>query len=134
MAEEMDLQQCLRTVKIFNDAGFKHIHFLGGEPLASPHIHEVIKCAKEFDMIITINSNACLLDDNARKLMIDLKVDQFAASLDGCSASVNDTIRGIGTFETVISNMKSLNKLKREANSKLETVFVFTLTKKTLPN
>ncbi len=132
MAEEMDLPQCLHTVKTFADAGFKHIHFLGGEPLASPHIYEVIKCAKEFDMIITINSNACLLDDNARKLIVDLKVDQFAASLDGCSASVNDVIRGSGTFETVVSNMKLLNDLKRKTNSKLETTFVFTLTKKNI--
>jgi radical SAM protein with 4Fe4S-binding SPASM domain len=132
MAEEMDLQQCLHTVKTFVDADFKHIHFLGGEPLASPHIYEVIKYAKEFDMIITINSNACLLDASARKLMIDLKVDQFAASLDGCSASVNDAIRGSGTFETAISNMELLNNLKCERNSNLETAFVFTLTKKNI--
>ena len=76
MTEEMDLQQCLHTVKTFSDAGFGHIHFLGGEPLTSPHIFEVIRYAKELNMITTINSNACLLDDNARKLLIDLKVDQ----------------------------------------------------------
>ena len=132
MTEEMDLQQCLDTVKMLSDAGFGHIHFLGGEPLASPHIFEVIKCAKELDMITTINSNACLLDDNARKLLIDLKVDHFAASLDGCSSAINDAIRGNGTFESVVSNMKLLNELKRETNSELETALVFTLTKKNI--
>jgi len=71
MTEEMDLQQCLHTVKTFSDAGFGHIHFLGGEPLTSPHIFEVIRCAKELNMIITINSNACLLDYNTRKLLIE---------------------------------------------------------------
>jgi len=132
MSEEMDLNQCLLTVKTFADAGFKHIHLLGGEPLASPHIFEIIKYAKEFDMIITVNSNACLLDEKTINMLIDLRVEQFAASLDGCSAPVNDAIRGNGTFETVISNMKLLNKLKEEKKSTLETAFVFTLTKKNI--
>ncbi len=132
MPEEMNLQQCLHTVKSFYDAGFKHIHFLGGEPLTSPHIFDVIRYAKKLNMITTINSNACLLDSDARQLLIDLKVDQFAASLDGCSALVNDAIRGEGTFETIITNMKLLNGLRRDTNSALETVFVFTLTKKNI--
>lgn len=132
IVDEMDLQQCLHAVKSFFDAGFRHIHFLGGEPLVSPHIFDVIKYAKELNMIVTINSNACLLNDDTRKLIIDLKVDQFAASLDGCSASINDAIRGKGTFETVISNMRLLNELKSDMSSNLETAFVFTLTKENI--
>lgn len=128
----MNLEECIHTVKYFYDAGFGHIHFLGGEPLSSPYIFDVIKYAKELDMIITINSNACLLTADTQQKLMDLGVDQFAASLDGCTASVNNSIRGNGTFEKVISNMKQLNKLKKRNNSSLETALVFTLTKKNL--
>ena len=129
---DMNLEQCIRTVECFSGAGFEHIHFLGGEPLASPYIFDVIKYAKKLDMIITINSNACLLTANTQQKLIDLGVDQFAASLDGCTASVNDSIRGNGTFEKVISNMKQFNELKKRNHSSLETALVFTLTKKNL--
>ena len=128
----MNLKQCLHAVEYFSTAGFEHIHFLGGEPLASPYIFDVIKRAKELGMITTINSNACLLTEAAQQKLIDLGVDQFAASLDGCTALVNDSIRGNGTFEKVVSNMKQLNEKKRKCNASLETVLVFTLTKKNL--
>ena len=129
---EMNLEQCIRTVEYFSSAGFGHIHFLGGEPLASPYIFDVIKRAKELGMIITINSNACLLTADIQQKLIDLGVDQFAASLDGCTAIVNDSIRGNGTFEKVVSNMKQLNEQIKRNHSPLETVLVFTLTKKNL--
>ena len=132
MENEMNLKQCLHTVECFSADGFKHIHFLGGEPLASPYIFDVIKRAKELGMIITINSNACLLTEDTQQKLIDLGVDQFAASLDGCTALVNDAIRGEGTFKKVMSNMKQLNELKQRCNSSLETALVFTLTKKNL--
>jgi len=128
ISEEMDLEQCLNTVRSFSEAGFKHIHFLGGEPLMSPYIYDTTEYAKKLGMTITINSNACLLDSAAQKKLIDLKVDQFAASLDGCSASVNDAIRGSGTFERIVSNMKAFNELK-SATGYTETALVFTLTK-----
>jgi MoaA/NifB/PqqE/SkfB family radical SAM enzyme len=125
----MNLQQCISTVEAFFNAGFGHIHFLGGEPLASPYIFDVIKYAKELGMIITINSNAILLDHNIQNILIDLKVDQFAASLDGCSSHVNDSIRGVGTFDKVITNMKAFNELKTHLHSSITTALVFTLTK-----
>lgn len=132
MENEMNLEQCIHTVEYFSGAGFGHIHFLGGEPLASPYIFNVIKRAKELGLIITINSNACLLTPETQQILIDLGVDQFAASLDGCTALVNDSIRGNGTFEKVVNNMKQLNERTKIYNSSLETALVFTLTKKNL--
>lgn len=67
MDSEMALEQCINTVEYFSNAGFGHIHFLGGEPLASPHIFDVIKRAKELGMRISINSNACLLTENKKE-------------------------------------------------------------------
>ncbi|MCI9639186.1 MAG: radical SAM protein [Emergencia sp.] len=130
--KEMGLDQCIKAVHSFYDAGFRHIHMLGGEPLAAPYLYEIIKAAKELEMVVTINSNAVLLTPEVQDMLIDLKVDQFASSLDGCTAAVNDSIRGEGTFEKVIKNMKAFNKRIKECNSPLETVIVFCTTKKNL--
>ena len=132
MNSEMNLEQCIYTVEYFSKAGFNHIHFLGGEPLTSPYLFDVIKRAKELKMTVTINSNACLLTDDIQQKLIDYGVDQFAASLDGCTALINDSIRGNGTFERVVSNMTQLNTKKIKKDSALETALVFTLTKKNL--
>lgn len=132
MKSEMNLEQCIYTVEYFSKAGFSHIHFLGGEPLTSPYLFDVIKRAKDLNMTITINSNACLLTDDVQQKLIDYGVNQFAASLDGCTALINDSIRGDGTFERVVSNMMQLNAKKEKNDSALETALVFTLTKKNL--
>lgn len=129
ITEELNLIDCLQTVDKFHEQGFKHIHFLGGEPLSSPIIFDVISHAKKYDMKITINSNAILLNEKLQEQLINLKVDQFAASLDGASAVVNDKIRGNGTFDKVSNNMTQLKKRIKEKNSSMETVLVFTLTK-----
>lgn len=131
--EEMNLEQCKHTVDNFAKAGFEHIHFLGGEPLASPYLFDVIEYAKKnYNMCITINSNACLLTESICRKLIELNVEQYAASLDGCTAQVNDAIRGTGTYEKVLANMKMLNSIKKEYSQNMETVFVFTLTKKNI--
>lgn len=129
---ELSLNDCLRAIDSFCSAGFGHIHFLGGEPLASPHIFKVIKYAKEKNFIVTINSNACLLDTVTQEKLIELGVDHYAASIDGCTSEVNDSIRGVGTYDKVIENMTSFNNLIKQKNAKIETAFVYTLTKKNL--
>ena len=118
---EMSLEQCISAVDKIANAGFTHIHFLGGEPLLSPHLFKVIKHAKQYGIIITLNSNACLLTRDIRRLLFESGVDQYAASLDGCTSIINDAIRGEGTFECVVTNMMALSQEKNIRQSALQT-------------
>lgn len=130
---ELSKDECLEAVDKFYQDGFRHIHFLGGEPLASPYLFDVIERSKELGMLITINSNAVLLTDEVQRKILDLKVDHFAASLDGASSKINDSIRGEGTFEQVCKNLKKFNELRKSRMDCLtETAIVFTLTKANL--
>ncbi|WP_338881117.1 PqqD family peptide modification chaperone (plasmid) [Clostridium perfringens] len=126
---ELSLEECLKTVDKLYEAGFGHIHFLGGEPLFSENIFPVIKKAKKYGMLISINSNAILLTEEVQNKLIELDIDQYAASIDGCTAKVNDSIRGAGTFDLICKNMKNFNALIKKSKSKIETLIVFTLTK-----
>ena len=125
---DLDLETSIKTVKQLYLNGFNHIHFLGGEPLMADHLYEVIKVAKNYDMCVTINSNATLLDEKMQKNLIDLRVDHYAASLDGADEETNDEIRGKGTFRAVCNNMKILKQEIKRQNSDMQTAIAFTLT------
>lgn len=126
---ELTLSECFKVVDKIHEAGFRRIHFLGGEPLASPYIFDVIAYAKKYNFIISINSNATLLNDKTQNKLIDLGVDQFSASLDGATPDTNDKIRGTGVFKSVVENINSLNKKIRLQKSHMQTAIVSAITK-----
>ncbi len=127
--DELSLEESLKIVELIAQNGFERIHFLGGEPLASPNLFSVIKRAKEFGMLITMNSNATLLSPDVQEKLIDLQVDHFAASIDGTTIETNDRIRGKGTFKIVCENMRQLNERINNVNSSMQTALVSTITK-----
>ena len=130
--QEMSSAEALRCVDMFFQDGIEHIHLLGGEPLASQYLFPVIERAKKYGMIVTINSNACLLTPTVQAKLLENDVDQFAASLDGCTPETNDAIRGKGVFHTVVRNMTSFVQRIREGKNQTKTAIVFTVTKKNL--
>ena len=126
---ELNLDEGKKVIDKIHEQGFTVIHFLGGEPLASENIFELIKYAKNYGMEVSLNSNATLLDEAIQDKLIELKVDRFSASIDGATATTNDAIRGNGVFEKVCNNMKSLNKKIVQKNSTMQTSIVSVLTK-----
>ena len=107
---ELDQEAALQAVDRFAENGVNHIHFLGGEPLLAKNIFAIIRRAKEYDMCVTINSNATLLSDQMIEQLIAFEIDHFCASLDGATEKTNDAIRGDGTFDIVCRNMKKFTK------------------------
>ena len=129
LEDELNLEEGKKVIDKLYENGFSVIHFLGGEPLASSNIFELIKYAKNYGFEVSLNSNATLLEDFTQNKLIELQVDRFSASLDGATAATNDSIRGTGVFEKVCKNMKSLNKKILQQNSSLQTSIVSVLTK-----
>lgn len=78
ITHDLDLNTCLETVKQLHQHNIEHIHFLGGEPLLAQTLEDVIKEAKKYDMYISINSNAVLLDENMQN---KLDCQQFPRQL-----------------------------------------------------
>lgn len=85
----------------------------GGEPFLYPNIFDVIKKIKEKNIIITIQTNATLINElYAEKLskILDLKNDRIDISLEGATEDSHDSIRGKGTFAKTINAIKLLRK------------------------
>lgn len=127
--QDLTTQQAIEAINKIADVGFKHLHLLGGEPLARPDLIKLIAHARSRGLRVTINSNGTLLDERKANEMIDLGVEQFTVSLDGATPEVNDLIRGKGSFARATRNLRMLVNLINRRNSPMQTAIAFTLTK-----
>ena len=108
--DSFDFEEFVRKMKNYQ---LSRIHILGGEPLVSKNLFKVIEWAREKKIKISINTNGIFLsEDMIGKLSYYDNIDQITVSIDGGNAIDNDYIRGAGTFNKVISNLK-LNKSKK---------------------
>lgn len=104
---------------------FRRWHLLGGEPLMSSHLFEVLDYALKKDILVSINTNGVYLDERMiDKLRAYPNLDQVTVSLDGGNEADNDAIRGKGTFSKVVSNLQKFKT--RAPNIKLNLACVMT--------
>ena len=76
-----------------------NVIFLGGEPTLHPDLSRAVKQARDLAYAsVTIDTNGYLFHDILDRVTPE-EVDFFSFSLDGPSPSVNDSLRGKGSFE-----------------------------------
>jgi radical SAM protein with 4Fe4S-binding SPASM domain len=86
-----------------------------GEPLLHPNIVEMVKYAKDKGIIeVMFNTNATLLTEDMAKRLIAAGLDKLICSVDGCTAEVYEKVRIGAKFETVLNNIKNLQRIKKE--------------------
>lgn len=110
--EMMTVEQVRATLDEAYKQGVREYYFTGGEPFLHPHIRELITLTLA-QGALTILTNGILIDDEMAAWLgqifctapysLDLRV-----SLDGYTATDNDTVRGKGTFERIIAGIKRL--------------------------
>ncbi len=89
-----------------------------GEPLLHPRIVDMVKYAKEKGILeVMFNTNATLLDEKKARALIAAGLDKLICSVDGCTKEVYESVRIGADFDTVLKNIKTLQKLKKEMKS-----------------
>ncbi len=87
-----------------------NVIFLGGEPTLHPELAGAVKHARELGYAsVTIDTNGYLFNNILERVTPE-EVDYFSFSLDGSSSSVNDPIRGAGSFEACTKGMKEAER------------------------
>jgi MoaA/NifB/PqqE/SkfB family radical SAM enzyme len=85
--------------------------FLGGEPTLHPDLYLAVKKANELGFkSVTIDTNGYLFNDILLKLEPD-EIDYFSFSLDGATRETNDMIRGQGSYDKCIENIKQASSM-----------------------
>lgn len=103
-----------------------------GEPLLDKKIFSRIAALKKSKMLISINTNASLLDqDNGRKL-IEAGLDRLNISFDGYSRETYNKIRINLDYDKVINNIKEFIALKKKLGTGPNTKITFVCLKENI--
>jgi len=108
----MPLEQAKSTVQLWLDQGLRNVRFSGGEPLLYKGLSELVSMCREGGVErIAVSSNGSFPFERYTEL-VDLGVNDFSISLDGCCASVGDTMAGVdGAWEVVVDNIRRLSQI-----------------------
>lgn len=111
-SSDIDFNQLIELLEIFHKWGAYKLSFLGGEPtlyydkVNGKKLSDVILLAKQIGYkYVRIDTNgqfdsAFLNDDGIKQL------DEITFSLDGHDHETNDVVRGIGSYQKCINNLK----------------------------
>lgn len=86
-----------------------------GEPTLDKRLPEFVAYAKESGIIdVMFNTNATLLTENLIYKLIEGGLDKIICSVDGYTKKTYEKIRVGANFETVLANIKNLQRIKKE--------------------
>ncbi len=106
------------------------IHMSGyGEPLAHPHILELVRLAKATGAKVEMTTNGMLLTAKMAEALIELDLDRLMVSIDSVEPDIYNEIRVKSDYQQVISNFRQLRRLKlrgkgRHSNPQVGISFV----------
>ena len=114
--EELSLPDIKKLLKILEEEfNCETIVLSGGEPLAHPHIIDIIKLIEYNNLKYGIITSA--ITNNAEVLLkIARTAEWVQVSLDAADEKLYEEIRGINAYKTVIDNIKQMNRI-RSSNS-----------------
>ena len=98
----------------------KEIRWQGGEVFLSPYFETLFTEAEKYPrMRHSFTTNGLLLNEKWAKRLLNANVDRITFSIDGVTKDVYEKIRRGGHFETLLSNLEALNKLRKNKLGKM---------------
>jgi radical SAM protein with 4Fe4S-binding SPASM domain len=92
--DELTLEQKLKVIDMFDEAGVTMIAFSGGEPLMSPDFWKIAEYASKKGMYTTIATNGTLLTKGIVDKLADVGVKYIEISLDSADPAIHNEFRG----------------------------------------
>ncbi len=109
---DIPIEKIAECLEYTRPAGTR-LYLWGGEPLVYKHFHELCMMLKEDPRHTTVCTNGLLIEEHLDDLLDISENLVLLISLDGLK-EINDSIRGRGTFDRVVSNIKHLRALADE--------------------
>jgi radical SAM protein with 4Fe4S-binding SPASM domain len=98
----------MRVVDQLDEAGVAAISFSGGEPLMNKHLLPVAEYASSKGFYLSVATNGTLITPEMARRMKDAGIGYAEVSIDGPTAEIHDTFRGVkGAFDRTIAGLKN---------------------------
>ncbi|MBF0557338.1 MAG: radical SAM protein [Nitrospirae bacterium] len=103
--------------KIIDEGADKNLYGvkfnIRGEPLLHPQIYDFVRYAKSKGLVdVYFNTNAMLLSEESSAKLIDAGLDRISISFEGYTKEIYERSRSGSSYETVLSNIESMQLLK----------------------
>ncbi|MFA9375875.1 MAG: radical SAM protein [Lachnotalea sp.] len=108
ITQSMELKDFKSTIFKLKNYGLKQVAFILKEPMMYPDIFEAIRYCSNSGMETEIITNGTLISKENVGQLIESGITVINISIEGISDKTNDSIRGKGTFNKVIENIKLL--------------------------
>ncbi|MDI6826347.1 MAG: radical SAM protein [Candidatus Aenigmarchaeota archaeon] len=119
--KELSVDVMKRIMDECRDLGINYISFVGGEALVRrKDTLELVGYANSKGLHTTIVSNAYFLDEKVCEKLLDVGLNRLALSLDGAKRETHDFIRGRGNYDKVIEAAKTILKLRKKKQIKVD--------------
>jgi len=100
--------ELLKVIDQLGQAKVFNIGIFGGEPLMHGDFFKILKRIQSYPVIVSLNTNASLIDRPLAKKLQESKIRSFCVSFDGSRPEVMDRMRGAGAFTGCLSGVKYL--------------------------
>ena len=108
--DELDTKKCKEVLKQLKDFGVEEIYFSGGEPFSRNDILEILKTARNYNIVCNISTNGSFLTEKLVKELSKLDLNKVHISLDSNIEDAFNEFRGGKYFEPTINAIKLLKK------------------------
>ena len=117
---DMNHEEIVHLFEVLEKEKFTHLQLLGGEPLMSPYIEEVFELSKEKNVNLIITTNGTILTKGLLKALGNDNIEQINFSFESHMREKNDYVRGKGTFQIALNNIKEILVEKNKCRAKTQ--------------
>ncbi|MDO8661729.1 MAG: radical SAM protein [Candidatus Omnitrophota bacterium] len=110
--DRLSLEEIEGAIKILLQYKLKEVVISGGEPLLHPEITKILKLLKEHHLRVTLCTNGMLLKELGQE--VACFTDKLVISLDGDTAPLHDSIRGVPSFDQVLDGIEYMKGQKNK--------------------
>jgi radical SAM protein with 4Fe4S-binding SPASM domain len=103
-----------------------------GEPFLNRNLRDFIRECKKRKQYVSLVSNATLLTEENRSMILNEGLDLIHLSIDGATKETFERLRAGANYEKTIEKIAALTRESKERNSKLRMIMCFTATMENL--
>jgi radical SAM protein with 4Fe4S-binding SPASM domain len=127
LAPDLSLEHVRSRLDRLCRQGVRRIHFLGGEPFVRRDLASIVEYAGSLGILCSVNTNGTLITREVARAIVSAGTYLLTFSLDGYDATINDGIRGRGSFHKALRGLRHVQEAKAALRGHVRLVCSHTL-------